>query len=109
MQKAKFLIFCMIFVGSGAFAQQIHAFQAVKLSVKDKKKTVNKTFFKSEARAPAIFSFVSADFYTSQLGYFCQQELRLEQFTKIPFKFRLGSVQQCDWMEGKRYTVYYKQ
>jgi hypothetical protein len=28
--------------------------------------------------------------------------LQLEKITKIPFKLRLGSVQQCDWMEGKK-------
>lgn len=41
------------------------------------------------------------NFYTQNFGFFCKKELQLEKVTKIPFKFRLGSVQQCDWMEGK--------
>ena len=44
---------------------------------------------------------LKGDYYSSRLGFFCKQEIKLEKATKIPFKFRLGSVQYCDWMEGK--------
>ena len=44
---------------------------------------------------------VAADFYVTQLGFFCKQEIKLEKITKIPFKFRLGSVESCDRLEGK--------
>ncbi|MEX1202103.1 MAG: hypothetical protein WEA59_02575 [Ferruginibacter sp.] len=42
-----------------------------------------------------------ASFYVKNLGFFCKQELKFEAATGIPFKFRLGSVTYCDWMEGK--------
>ena len=45
---------------------------------------------------------VPADFYSSQLGFFCKKEWKLESATKLPFRFRLGSIQYCDWLEGKR-------
>ncbi len=44
---------------------------------------------------------ISSNFYTQNFGFFCKKELQLEKITKIPFKFRLGSVQQVDRMEGK--------
>ncbi len=42
------------------------------------------------------------NFYTTNLGFFCTKELQLEKTTKIPFRFRLGSIDYCDVLEGKR-------
>ncbi len=50
------------------------------------------------------FSIINPNFYTQNFGFFCKQELHFENVTKIPLKFRLGSVQQCDWLEGKSYV-----
>ncbi len=44
-------------------------------------------------------------FYTNTLSFFCEKEWKFEKITSIPFKFRLGSVQQVDWMEGKPNAV----
>ena len=46
--------------------------------------------------------FLSPNYYSTQLGFFCKQEIKFEKTAKIPFKFRLGSVEECDRMEGKR-------
>ena len=46
--------------------------------------------------------FLSPNYYSTQLGFFCKQEIKIEKTAKIPFKFRLGSVEDCDRMEGKR-------
>lgn len=48
---------------------------------------------------------ISADYYSSNLGFFCKKEIQLEKTTKLPFKFRLGSVQQCDRLEGKTTAI----
>jgi hypothetical protein len=42
-----------------------------------------------------------SNYYYNNLGFFCSKELQLEKVTKIPFRFRLGSVQYTDQMEGK--------
>ena len=104
----------MIFVGTAAFGQQkiiIPAFKKTRDTVfhrgcfsnkfqryyiQKKKDTVC-----SDKTIPVVMQ-LKGDYYSSRLGFFCKQEIKLEKATKIPFKFRLGSVQYCDWMEGKR-------
>lgn len=49
-----------------------------------------------------LFSVINPDYYIQNFGFFCKKELQFEKVTKVPFKFRLGSVQYCDWMEGKK-------
>jgi hypothetical protein len=39
--------------------------------------------------------------YYNHLGAACKAEFKLEKATKIPFRFRLGSLQQTDYMEQK--------
>ncbi len=50
-----------------------------------------------------IEAIIPADFYSKQLGFFCKQEIKIDRVTKIPFRFRLGSVEQCNKLEGKRW------
>lgn len=37
-----------------------------------------------------------------ELALFCRIEVQLERVTKIPVRFRLGSVDYVDYLEGKR-------
>ncbi len=46
--------------------------------------------------------FLPVDFYSKKLSFFCKQEIKMDKIIKVPFRFRLGSVEQCDWLEGKR-------
>lgn len=52
---------------------------------------------------PSFFSaFIPHNLYSSRLGFICRQEIKMDRITKVQFRFRLGSVEQCDWLEGKR-------
>ena len=44
---------------------------------------------------------ISANFYTQHFGFFCRQELKFEKITRVPFRFRLGSLQYCNYLESK--------
>ena len=98
--KSKFitLLFCAFFVASYAYSQT----KTVAI--------IQKTFYQTTVvdtvkRVQLNISpsmLVSPTFYSSNLAFFCRQEIKFEKITKIPFKFRLGSVQQVDYLEGKK-------
>ncbi|HEY9363444.1 MAG TPA: hypothetical protein VIQ00_09300 [Chitinophagaceae bacterium] len=52
-------------------------------------------------KLPVVTQPISADFSMCKFGFFCRQELVIEKITKVPFRFRLGSLQQCNYYEGK--------
>lgn len=41
---------------------------------------------------------LSKDHYVKNLAFFCRQELKLEKAIGLPFRFRVGSLEQCNWM-----------
>jgi len=50
----------------------------------------------------SVKQMIPPDFYTCNIGFFCKKELLIEKTTKIPLRFRLGSLQQCNYYEGKK-------
>jgi hypothetical protein len=59
--------------------------------------TNNIVFFKQ----PVIKNSLPGNFYAKQLPFFCSKELQVQKAVGIPLKFRLGSVEYCDRLEGK--------
>jgi hypothetical protein len=51
--------------------------------------------------APNPLQTIRPDFYNTQLGFFCRQEWKIEKSARIPFRFRLGSIDYVNKMEGK--------
>ncbi len=93
----------MIFVAASAFSQKLPAKSAQMLLLQNLPKAVPTSVISikklSVSNAPK--QIISPGLYVSQLGFFCKQEIKLEKVTKIPFRFRLGSIEDCDRMEGK--------
>lgn len=56
-------------------------------------------------RPAGISAPVPPDRYLHSLGFFCRQEIKMDRQMPVKFRFRLGSVEQCDLLEGKRAPV----
>jgi hypothetical protein len=102
-KKGKILFFCMIFVNTAVFAQKSYPEKDNLLLQELAKSKAPKAFSTCSFQKQSIHSkpLLSPQFYSSQLGFFCKQEIKFDKITKIPFRFRLGSVEQCDRLEGK--------
>lgn len=48
-----------------------------------------------------LTEIIPSNFSMCDYGFFCRQELKLEKATNIPIRVRLGSLEQCNYYEGK--------
>ena len=97
-QKSSLLFFCMIFAAMAAYCQY-----SPKIPPVYSNEIANSfKFFSNKQSAILIAGQIPANFYLTQLGFICKKEWKIESATKVPFRFRLGTVQYCDWLEGKK-------
>jgi hypothetical protein len=50
---------------------------------------------------PPEGNYLEANYYSSHFGFFCKRELELEKAIHLPVRFRLGSLEYCNRLEGK--------
>ncbi|MBC7829033.1 MAG: hypothetical protein H7122_14885 [Chitinophagaceae bacterium] len=60
--------------------------------------TAGKARFYTSRPVPLI----AEDHYSQNFGFFCRKELQFEKQTKLPLRFRLGSIEYCNYLEDKR-------
>ena len=93
----------MIFVAPAVYSQNgiNKPMPFLKLSAAAKPYAASVLKVKTPATQRQIMPFLSPNYYASHLGFFCQQEIKIAKSAKIPLKFRLGSIEDCDRLEGK--------
>jgi hypothetical protein len=91
-----FLIF-ILFVTKPVVAQKKYVLPVSNFSFKT---IITAQPLKYTAPAFSIYT-IAPNFYSSNLAFFCRQEIKIEKAIKIPFKLRLGSVQTVDYLEQK--------
>ena len=61
--------------------------------------------FKSQSQAsfPAVVALSKSNYHPNHLpGLFCKLEYKIELKSKLAPRFRLGSLQYTEWIEGKQ-------
>ena len=94
----------MIFVAQNIFSQNLQQKKGSLLLLSTYSNPVAAMLSINKTKDIQIFfqPILPPNYYSAQLGFFCKQEIKFEKIYKIPFKFRLGSIEECDRLEGKR-------
>lgn len=92
MKKAGFALMAMMICLKG-FSQDT---SDTKFSFRPMLFKMNNTYFHK-----AILMPVAQDHYEQHLGFFCKKEILFEKKTNIPLRFRVGSMEHCNRLEGK--------
>ena len=97
-EKSSLLFFCMIFATMAAYCQ----YSPKIASIYSNEMANSFAFSPNKQNSFLIPVQIPANFYVTQLGFVCKKEWKFESATKLPLRFRLGTIQYCDWLEGKK-------
>lgn len=56
-----------------------------------------------EVKKPIPAFLINSNYVEAHYGFICKKELQLEKQTKLPLKIRVGSLSDCDYLEGKQW------
>lgn len=104
-----FLLLCALFLTHSAFAQvglhltsHVHKTEIPRFSPEIKFLNTQPASEFSETNLPNIPPpFLQKYYNYNDLAFFCKVEVQLEKAVSFPVKFRLGSVEYVDMLEGK--------
>ncbi len=83
---------CFIYSGNHLFAQTDKTGIVIPEKI---------TTFPLKSVSPKINFMIAPNFAATNFGFICKKELQLEKQIKIPLRLRVGSLENCHWMEGK--------
>lgn len=89
----------MVFVVAGASAQKNDSLNLLKVPVNQLVQRIS--IQASSCNVTLVKLPVSPTYYAERLSFFCKQEIKLDKFSLIPVRFRLGSMEACNRLEGK--------
>jgi hypothetical protein len=113
-RKISFIVVWMILIFAARVSAQTRSLAGEKLlpagfeckTAKPRTDLVQNTWI-SESY-PAFFKAMytpqkmpGADYYMQHIGFLCKKEWELEKTAHLPLRFRLGSLEYCDFMEGR--------
>ncbi len=97
----RYLLFISLMLCANALQSQINM-QHFKLPKKDL--TAGKSTFESKSLPKSVMFFEAVSLDGKEYNpFFCKIEDAIARSSKVKFKFRLGSVQYVDALEGKSY------
>jgi hypothetical protein len=111
-----FLVVLLLILPGKNFSQQQmpliaqkmpHALQSFSMSATQRAHSIRYFLGQSLTNIPDCnlnnhpFHIINSNFYTNHFGFFCRHELLFEKMTYVPLRFRLGSLDYVNKMEGK--------
>lgn len=114
-RTASFLVVLLLMFLKGVFAQEKPGVQEPLLVVKSTFDHRAVSLFKpifsgiqlrhynqySGRAGFTLSNLPTTSFYLNSLGFFCKKELQLDKITGVSLRFRLGSLEYVNRMEGK--------
>jgi len=106
MIKHCMILFLFILFAGYACAQSAFLVPAKKQFVNPPVQKIAQPTFKSlDVYNPQPLLPVANNYYSQHLPFFCRQELKMEQ-VHVPVKIRVGSIDDCNWLEQKPGYLY---